>query len=115
MTTEIKQVANCGVNTQESLTLANRLKSSECRTTQPPLPNYPVRLMRKLGTIISLLRRILNSLRDQFTMGNTATSQLVRHYFPRHAIMVPNQSTEEAFGSSSVSAWQYPPPLYSLA
>ncbi len=102
MTTEIKQVVNCGVNIQESLTLVNRLESSECRTTHAPLPN-PGSLVGKLSSIISVLRCIVNDIRNQFTMCNAITSQLIRYDLPWLTGIIPQQPFEKALGGLAVS------------
>jgi len=73
MPSKIEQIRYSGMGAQESLSLADRLK-----LPHPPLPD-PRRLVRLLCPIIFILLSAVDRLRDQFTMGNSVASQLIRH------------------------------------
>ncbi len=61
---------------QESLRLHRRLKTAHASLS------YTRRLMRKLGTIVRILRCIVNRIGDQFSMRDTIASQLIGHNLP---------------------------------
>ncbi len=67
---------------QQSLSLFHRFECRDVGPTHAPLP-HARRLMRQLSLIVGVLLHVVNSFRDEFSMSNAITSQLVRHNFPR--------------------------------
>jgi hypothetical protein len=62
----------------------------------------PRQLVRKFGAVISVLRCVMNRVRDQFSIRNAVTSQLVRHYLPRFATVISNLPLEKPLSSCAV-------------
>jgi len=85
------------MNIYETLSLVNRFKSAHY-----PLSNSR-RLVRKFGTIIRILRSVVNCFGDQFSMGNAITFQLVRHNRSRRLTMRLQQPFEEFLNCNAVA------------
>ena len=94
--TEIEQIVDCSVGTQESPSLSNRLE-----LPHPSFPD-PGRLMRLLCPIIFILFSTEDRLENQLTMGNTITPQLICHDLPGFTLVTPQQTLEEALRSSPI-------------
>jgi hypothetical protein len=59
--------------------------------------------MRLLCPIVLVLLGAVDSLRDQFPMGNSITTQLVGHNLPGLSAVTPQKPFEKAFGSRTIS------------
>jgi len=77
MSTEIEQIADSSIDTQESLGLSNRFELS-----YSPLPD-PSCFMRLFRPIILILLSTVDRLRNQFSVSKTIAAQLIRHDLPR--------------------------------
>jgi hypothetical protein len=86
------------MNAQETLRLLCRFE-----TAHAPL-SYPRRLMRQFGTVIGILRRIMNRVRDQFSMRDAVTSQLIRDNLPGFTAIISKQPFEEPPSSCAVAS-----------
>ena len=73
MPTQIEEITDSGMSTQESLSLLYQFEFSH-----PSLP-FSGSLMGLLCPIILILLCTVYRLRYQFTMGNTITAQCIRH------------------------------------
>jgi len=76
MPSQIEQVTDSSMSTQEPLRLTDRFKSPH-----PPL-SHPDRLMRLLSQIILIMFSTVDCLRDQFPVSNTIAWQFVGDYLP---------------------------------
>jgi hypothetical protein len=84
------------MHAQETTRLPCRFKMAHA-----PL-SCPRRLMRQFGTVISILRRVVNRARDQFSMRDAVTSQLIRDNLPGFTAIISKQPFEEPPGSCAV-------------
>ena len=66
----------------ESLCLPHRLE-----TPHSSLP-YPGRLVRLFGPVVLILLSAVDHFRNQLTMSNTVTTELVRHDLPGLTAMI---------------------------
>ncbi len=66
---------------QEPLSLPHTFKS-----THDPFSNSR-RLMGKFSAVVSILRCVMNRVRDQISMGDAIASQLISYYFSRLTAM----------------------------
>ena len=83
---------------QESLSLLHGFKSPH-----NPL-SYTCRLMRQFGTVIGILRCVMNRIGNQFSVRDAVASQLVRDDLPRFTAVIFEQPLEEAFSSLAVAS-----------
>ena len=73
MTTEVEKIVYGRMDIKESLCLSARFKTAHTSLS------YASRLMRKLSSIVRILRRVVNGLRHQFPISHTVSFQLIRH------------------------------------
>ena len=78
------------MGTQKSPCLPGRFELPKCRTTHPTF-SHSGHFVRLLGPIIGIAIIYVDGLRNQFTMRDTITTQLVRHDLPRLTTMPPPQ------------------------
>ena len=99
MSAKVEQVVYSSVSTQKTLRLLDRFE-----LTHAPL-SHSRRLVRQLGSIVRILRSIVNRLWNQFSMSNTITPQLIGHYFPRFAFMNSQQPLKEALCRPDITSF----------
>jgi hypothetical protein len=73
------------------------------KTAHAPL-SYPHRLMRQFGTIIGILRRVVNRARDQFSIRDAVASQPVRENLPGFTAIISKQPFENPPSSCAVAS-----------
>jgi hypothetical protein len=60
--------------------------------------------MRQFGTVIGILRRVVNRARDQFSMRDAVASQLVRDNLPGFTAIISKQPFEKPPSSCAVAS-----------
>jgi hypothetical protein len=85
------------MGTQKTLGLTRRFKTAHAALS------YSCRLMRKFSTIICVLRCIVNRIRNQFSMRDAITSQLIGHYFSGFPFMIFQQALKKALCSLAIT------------
>ena len=86
------------MNGQESLGLARRLERSHLPFT------LPRRLVRDLGSIVSVLAGVVDDGRHDLAVSGTVASQLVGDQPPGRATLSLQQPAEESFSGFSITA-----------
>ena len=76
MPTEVEQIGNCSMGTQESLSLPNYFELSHAPFS------HSGSFMRLLGPIILILLSTVDCLRNQFSVSNTIAAQLIGYDLP---------------------------------
>jgi hypothetical protein len=82
--------------TQESLSLLHRFESSH------PTLSHPGRFMGLLCPIIRILRSIVDYVRNQVSMSNAITAQLICDNLPGFAPMRSQEALEESLSSGTI-------------
>ncbi len=77
------------MNGQEALSLLRRFKAAH-----DPFSNSRW-LMGEFSPVIGILGCIMNRIRDEFSMCDSITSQLVRHYLPGFTTVIFKQPLEK--------------------
>ena len=67
--------------------------------------SHSCRLVRKLTSIVGVLRRIVNRFRDKLSMSHTVTSQFICNNLPRFPTMFPQQPLKETLCSLPVTSF----------
>ncbi len=98
MTSQLEQVVNGRMDTQEFAGLFCRLESPH-----PALPQPGV-FVRLLYPIVGILGRIVTGLGDQLTMCDAVTPLSVCHDSPGFTAMASQQPLEKSLCSGAISA-----------
>jgi hypothetical protein len=77
------------MDTQESLSLLHRFEPAHTSFS------YTSFLVRKLGTIVGILRSIVNRAGDKFSVSHAVASQLISDDFPRLISVLLKKSFEK--------------------
>ncbi len=93
---KIKQITNSDMRTEAPSSLFHCLEPPHTSFSQPS------RLTRLLYSIILILLRTVDRVRNQFPVSDTVTSQFISHDFPGFAAIVSYKAPEESLCSSTI-------------
>ena len=98
MPPQIEQIVDGSVSAQKPLCLMNRLESPHTALSNSGW------LMRELCPVIGVLGGVVDSFRDEFTVGDSVTPQLVCDDSSRFLAACSQQAPEEVLCCLSVPA-----------